>query len=110
MNKFAIFLFALISGMITRSGVMTVEQMILAAWDSASYSLLFFLDPDLHIYVLIVGLIVFAIVAYCIFEPFIFGLEHGSEGLFIAIFGFIIGFGLIGLLNDYYRSIIGLPT
>jgi len=49
MNKIAVFLFALITGMITRSGVMTLEQMIWSAWDSASDSLLFSLSPDLYL-------------------------------------------------------------
>lgn len=110
MNKIAVFFFALITGMITRTGVMTVEQLIWSAWNSASDSLLFSLAPDLHIYVLIAGIIVFAIVAYYTLEPFIHGLKHGSEGVIIAIIGFIVGWVSMGFLMNYYDAMIGLPT
>jgi hypothetical protein len=110
MKEFAIFIFAMISGMLTRSGVITIEQMILAAWDNTSYSLLFSLAPDLHIYVFIIGLVVLAIVAYYMFEPFILGLEQGSGGLFIALLGYGVGFVAMGFVSDYYCSLVGLPT
>jgi len=110
MSKFGIFLFALIAGALTRSGIMTVENLILNAWDSLSYSLLFTLAPEWHFYILIVGCVIFLIVAYCFLEPFIHGLEYGSPGLFIAIFGFIFGMGLMEIAFHFINSEMGLPS
>lgn len=109
MNKIAIFILALISGVITQSGIMTVEQFIWSSWESTSESLLFSLSPDFHIYIIIFGIVVFCIVAYYAAEPFIHGLFHGVDGFAIAISGFVIGWVLMIFVTRYCKSLFGLP-
>jgi len=104
MSKLDVLFIAIISGIITRLGLPGIGNLILQFWDSLSNYMFFMLASDLHIYISIIGIIVFLIASYFIFEPLIKGLMFGLEGIIIVIIGFGIGFLVTGYIIGFFNG------
>ena len=110
MGESKVFLITVIAGFLTRLGIPDIGEIILNVWDSSKPSLLYFLPPDLHIYISIIAIIVILIAAYFLFEPLINGFQYGLGGIVIVIVGFILGFIIAGVMISYFNSLFGLPS
>jgi len=110
MSELKVLIIAVVAGFLTRMGIPDIGEIIFNVWESSYPSILYYLPPDFHICVTIIGLIVILIAAYFLFEPLIRGFQYGSEGVLIVVIGFVFGFFLAGWVIGYINDLLGMPS
>jgi uncharacterized membrane protein YwzB len=109
MSEFEIFCIGFVTGVFFRLGLPGIGNLILKFWDSLSNYLIFTQATDVHIYITIIGVFVFIVAAFFIFQSIIKGLAYGSEGIVIVFIGFVLGYIISSFAIGYFNSLIKFP-